>query len=45
MPRDLKTYEAFMAYMEYREKIAWIKLKIGLICLAFCGITKLFGMW
>ena len=45
MSKDLKTYEAFMAYMEYREKMAWIKLGVGLVGLIFCGITKLLGIW
>lgn len=45
MPRDLNTYEAFAAYMEYREKITWIKLGIGIIGLIFCGIIKVCTVW
>lgn len=41
----MSSYEAFMTYLEYREKVTFIKLGIGLIGLAFCGITKALGMW
>lgn len=45
MPRDLNTYEAFAAYMEYREKVAWVKLGIGIVGLIFCGIMKVCTVW
>ena len=45
MPRNLNTYEAFAAYMEYREKVAWVKLGIGIVGLIFCGIMKVCTVW
>lgn len=45
MPRNLNTYEAFAAYMEYREKVAWVKLGVGIVGLIFCGIMKVCTVW